>query len=117
MTGNQESPREGSVQPIRPEDIASEKEMIYPDAVLEAFNELIARNFVDGMSRVLQKAVVQLMVEKGLDINDIDKNGWLNVEDIYSEYGWDVEYDKPGFNESYDASFTFTVSRKRREDR
>jgi len=38
----------------------------------------------------------------------IFENGWLDVEPIYREVGWNVEYDKPGYNETYEASFKFT---------
>ncbi len=34
-------------------------------------------------------------------------NHWLDVEDVYREAGWVVEYDKPGYCESYEATFTF----------
>ncbi len=32
---------------------------------------------------------------------------WLNVEELYRAQGWTVTYDKPGYNESYPATFTF----------
>lgn len=31
----------------------------------------------------------------------------LDVEQAYREYGWNVKYDKPGFNESYESFFIF----------
>ncbi len=35
-------------------------------------------------------------------------NKWLDVEELFSKYGWSVDYDKPGFNEEHDPIFTFT---------
>lgn len=30
-------------------------------------------------------------------------HGWLDLEDIYRDEGWTVEYDSPGYNETYEA--------------
>ena len=51
----------------------------------------------------------------GLDSEDVGRltkakifsEGYLNVEEVYREQGWVVSYDKPGYNESYDANFKF----------
>ncbi len=99
------------VQPIRPSEVAKQKKASFPDAVFEAFNEAIAANWVNGSSSFTQDEVVKLMVSKGL--KNIFNNGWLNVEEVYEKAGWKVEYDSPGYNESYSASFTFTAKRKR----
>jgi hypothetical protein len=32
----------------------------------------------------------------------------LDVEEVFEDVGWDVDYDKPGYNESYQPTFTFT---------
>lgn len=96
------------VSPIKPGEVVKEKEKSIPDAVFEAFNQLIAENFNGYSATVLQKDVVALMKEKGVNIGEAYKKGWLDVEDIYRKAGWKVEYDKPGYNESYDASFEFS---------
>lgn len=36
---------------------------------------------------------------------------WLNFEEAFRKNGWDVAYDGPGFNESYDAYFQFRAKR------
>lgn len=36
----------------------------------------------------------------------------LDVEDVYRAAGWEVTYDKPGYNETYDATFTFRSAKK-----
>jgi hypothetical protein len=62
----------------------------------------------------LQKDVVNELVALGLKRNEIFKNHWLDVEEIYEEAGWQVAYDKPGYNETYEASFEFTDASKGR---
>jgi hypothetical protein len=37
----------------------------------------------------------------------IFSKGYLNFEELYEAQGWKVVYDKPAYNESYKANFTF----------
>ena len=96
------------VRPIRPEEIAGEKVKSLPDEVLSSFNELLIQNDRGGRTIVKQDDVIAIMVNKGLDQDQIFKNGWLDVEDIYRKEGWKVEYDKPAYNEDYPARFIFS---------
>lgn len=111
-----------SVKPIGPEDVARAKTQTFPDEVIEAFNELIAAGYTGGRSAVRQEDAVNLIMDK-MDAkntppigsghrkhlrNEIFAKGWLNVEEIYRAQGWKVVYDKPGFNESYPATFEFS---------
>lgn len=102
------------MKPISPKDVVNKKREALPEKVLEAFNELIARNWDDYSSVVLQKEVANLIASK-LDIttSEVYSNHYLDVEDIYRKAGWIVEYDKPAYCETYEASFTFTKPRTR----
>jgi hypothetical protein len=102
------------VRPIKPSELARAKENSFPDEVFESFNELITENFSRGYANVPQEDVVVRMIEKGLDRGEIFKRGWLDVEDVYRASGWKVEYDKPGYNESYSAYFVFKKPSKSR---
>lgn len=95
------------VKPIRPDEVTEKKEQSFPDAVLESFNEIIAQNYYHGQSTFDQDDVVKLMVSKGLKKKDIYDKHYLDVESIYQAQGWEVEYDKPGYNEVYEPTFTF----------
>lgn len=97
------------VNPIRPSEVIKHKATVVPDAVIEAFNHLIAVHFSGGQARVTQDAVVELLTATGMNREEIFDKKYLDVEDIYAAAGWKVEYDKPGFNESYAANFTFTA--------
>jgi hypothetical protein len=94
-------------KPITPSEVAAKKQTGFPDQVLEAFNELIAKNFSGNSATVSQDEVVKLMVKKGLKSYDIYDNNWLDVEGVYEKAGWKVVYDKPGYNEDYGAFFVF----------
>lgn len=99
-----------NITPITPDQVAEEKRTIIPDEVIAAFNELIAKNYRsgDGSAAVKQKDVVFLAIEKTGHTRPAFDLDWLEVEDIYRGAGWNVEYDRPGYNETYDAVFIFT---------
>ncbi len=108
-----------SIEPLSPNDVTIQKQSIIPDVVIECFNELIAQTFSGDRSTFKQDAVADLICEKMLAVQPefddriiYDKH-WLDVESIYRAKGWTVEYDKPGFNESYDATFTFKRRNRR----
>jgi hypothetical protein len=96
------------IQPIRPDQVAESKKASMPDAVMESFNEEIASKFSGNRSVVMQNEVIARIVARGYQRQEIFANHWLDVEDIYRAAGWNVEYDKPGYNEDYEANFTFT---------
>ena len=95
-------------RPLAPAEVGQKKKEVFPKAVFDSFNELIAREFADGTARVGQWEVVKLMVKRGLKRQRIFDEGWLNIETVYEDAGWDVYYDKPGYNEDYEPSYTFT---------
>ena len=98
-------------EPIKPKDIVSAKKESMPDQVIEAFNELIAEKWDGSSSTVKQSDAVKRIISKfGWDktqSNELFDNHWLDVEPIFRKAGWKVEYDKPGFNETYPATYTF----------
>jgi hypothetical protein len=96
-----------NVRPLCPKEVVEKRKADIPDAVFEAFNELIAKNFNAAYAIVKQKEVVKLLVEKGLKEKEIYEKHWLDVEELYRKAGWKVEYDKPAYNENYDAYFKF----------
>jgi len=96
--------RKKSENPISPKEAKAGR--AFPDAVYEAFNELI----VEGRGHVRQRDAIARILSKMPDIdqNTIFKKGWLDIEDAYRAKGWDVIYDKPGFNEHhYEPFFKF----------
>lgn len=96
-----------SVKPISPQEI---KKTI-PDFVIEAVNELIAEKVNDkNYATVLQKHIVDRVKSK--TDQDFDY-AWLDFENIFRDAGWNVNYDKPAYCESYDAYFEFSPKRIR----
>lgn len=99
-----------TVKPVSPQDLASGVVHAAPAFVIEAFNNMITRTHVNGRAQFTQKAVVE-EIQRLVQVSkeDIYKSGWLNVEPHFRSAGWNVVFDKPGYNESYDAYFVFSV--------
>lgn len=94
-----------NIRPIRPTETKNE----IPDFVIEAVNELIQENMDSCQyATILQKTIKERILTK----TDQDfKFSWLDFEQLYRAEGWSVEYDKPGYNESYEAYFKFSPLR------
>ena len=99
--------------PIRPEDVEGVRVAGIPEEVFAAFNELIVERIGGGNSaHFTQNDVVDRIVSKlGCPRAEVFDKKWLDVEGAFRKAGWVVEYDKPGFNESYDAYFVFRRKR------
>jgi hypothetical protein len=98
-------------KPITPKQASFRTKAPIPDEVFDAFNELISENLNAGYAVVRQKDVVARILEKLKNSptvrQDVFDKGWLNIEPMYQKAGWDVKYDKPGYNEDYEATFEF----------
>lgn len=103
------------VAPISPAEAEKAHCGTIPDSIIDAFNKLIVKHY----KPILKEAVVKQ--DEVLDMvcgdpdsgklkrADVFSNHWLDVEDIYREQGWNVDYDKPAYNETYDPYFVFSI--------
>ncbi len=100
-------------KPTTPKEIVEKRGESLPDAVFDSFNEILAKEFNGNFARVWQKEVMGLMIQKGLSHQEIFDKHYLDVENAYEAAGWKVEYEKPGYDESFDAYFVFTRKRQK----
>lgn len=93
--------------PVSPSEVALKR---IPEEVFEAFNEAI----FEGNGHVRQDAVVSRILAKMPHVQrqEIFQRGWLDIEEEYRRLGWKVDYDKPGYNEMYEAYYVFTGPKK-----
>jgi hypothetical protein len=104
--------------PIKPDEVGKQKTARIPEEVFEAFNELIAQHWNGSSATIIQSEVANIAVEKlkvrmpEITRQTLFDENWMDVEESYRMAGWTVEYDKPGYNETYEANFTFRKSRK-----
>lgn len=102
------------MRPVAPSEIGEAKGAFFPPEVIQAFNECITAHFSHSSANFTQEKVVDRITELMQVKNEsfhrsmIFTRGYLNVEAYYEGVGWKVEYDRPGYCETYDANYTFT---------
>ena len=102
---------------ITPEEAEKAKISSIPDYVFQAFNELLAENFVGNVGTIIYqhevlKRIIYLypsIIENDKDsiVNSLFVNHWLDVEKIYEEAGWEVTFHKPAYYEDFDPYYNF----------
>jgi len=103
------------VKPISPNEVNNPA---IPEEVIEAFNFLIKKNFRNGSATILQNEVIEKILKifrqrrREMTRQQIFDAGWLNIEHLYTNAGWNVGYDKTAYNETYDAFFTFKKKKR-----
>lgn len=98
------------MKPITPHEAVVGRKASIPDVVIEAFNECITEkyNSVSKIAYVSVDDVIKAIGEKGIESKTVWDKNYLDVESIFEEAGWFVEYDQPCIGESaFDAYFTF----------
>lgn len=96
-----------TVTPITPDEAFKNK--TYPDEVIKCWNDMITEKLRGKSAVILQKDISYALCEvMNATSTALHNSGWLDIEDLYRSYGWKVVYDKPAYNETYDAFFEFT---------
>ncbi len=104
-------------KPITPAEANARAAEAFPPEVFEAVNGLLKlRANGPGCITLTQEEVIKAVraLMPKASRSDLFKKGWLDFKQAYRAAGWSVEYDKPGYNESYKASWEFTPKRGRR---
>jgi len=107
-----------AVKPISPDEAYKERVFSIPDEIIETVNQLLIKNVSKGgHATILQKDIESLALGKFLangkvvSASSMYENGWLDFEDQFRAAGWKVEYDRPGYGDSYDANFKFSKAK------
>lgn len=102
------------IKPLRPEDMNEAKKLVIPDFVLQAVNMCMAKNLVRGHGSITQDEVISYILEhnSGITRQQIFDNNWLDFEPLYEEAGWKITYDKPGYDETYEAHWVFKAKQR-----
>jgi hypothetical protein len=98
---------ENKIKPITFEEVYDDKYHGIPDEIISAVNDLIKKNFKlnDTSATVYQKDILRNIT---IDRERVFKNGWLDIEPLYRESGWDVSYYQPAYCESFEPYFVFS---------
>lgn len=98
------------MKPITPDEARQQKLTRIPDEVIESVNELIIEklNSSNFASFTQDELINRILTKSDLTRDELFKKNYLDVEPIYQNAGWRVEYDKPGYIDTYAANFKFS---------
>lgn len=103
------------IKPISPQEAVTHATL--PDWVIQGINNAILLHCKGSKQfTIKQLHIVDEMMKvapEGTTRDSIFKEGYLDFENIYRKAGWEINYDKPGYNEThYDAFFEFKARRR-----
>lgn len=99
-------------RPIKPEEVRARRIDFIPSIIFETINTMICEKFDGKYATLKQEDILNRVCNEssGLTRQEIFNKHYLDIiKSFYREQGWKVEYDKPGYNESYPATFKFEV--------
>jgi hypothetical protein len=101
------------VTPIKPSEIIENLEVIIPSFIFEAVNAILKEKFRGTSVTIKQNEIITkaCQIKHGLKREDFFEKKWLDIEEVYEKYGWSVTYDKPAYNENYEACFEFKTKK------
>jgi hypothetical protein len=109
---------------IKPNEVMPSVAARIPEYVIEAFNELIRAKFtgysatvtLEDAKQAVARAIVQNNPEVPYQSIDsarkfADENRYLEVETIFRDAGWKVEYNHQSYGDSYASHYVFSMPR------
>lgn len=96
------------MKPITPNEANLNRNDI-PEFVIQGVNDAIKKYYKKDGFIIKQDDIINEILKHspGTTRSEIFKEGWLNFEDLYSEYGWDVNYESPCLGENFKSFFQF----------
>lgn len=102
-------------EPIRPDQALAKKAHSIPAYVIEAANDLLVRKVsLSGVASFTVPELADLAVEKAqaqgecISRNHLFENRWLDIEPVFREAGWKVQFIKTPYYDSNPDSFVFS---------
>jgi hypothetical protein len=102
-----------TTKPLSPDEVGVD----LPDFVIEGVNDAIRDKYRGGEFNIKQDELIKFIMKRapeGITRQKLFEKKYLDFEEVYREVGWTIEYDKPGWNESYEANFTFKPKNRRK---
>lgn len=114
-TKQKAAPKSKIVKPVTPDEASNQRLASFEPEMITAVNNMIIKKLNTSRTEavVLQKDIIEEyfkvkgVMETPALRSDLFERHQLDFEDIFREFGWIVEYDKPAYCESYEANFTF----------
>jgi hypothetical protein len=96
-------------KPISPKQARELKTNSIPKIVFKAFNELIAENLDSNNNASFDQEKVVKRINEYMKISgySIFERGWMDIEPFYRKNGWNVEYVKGAYYDTFIPYFEF----------
>lgn len=108
------------MKPITPTEAEYKRiEKIDPE-IIQAVNELIVENLVDGESTFKQEEIIEryFKIKKKPKTTksrgDLFDRNQFTFKKIFEEAGWSVKFERPDYTESFPSYYTFEKKKKPR---
>lgn len=102
-------------EPIRPDQALAKKTHNIPAYVIEAANDLLVRKVsLSGVATFTVPELADLAVKKAraqgerISRDKLFDNRWLDIEPVFQEAGWKVQFIKTPYYDSNPDSFVFS---------
>jgi hypothetical protein len=97
-------------QAITPLEAQESEGQQIPAFVINSFNRIIKNKFSGGRAQfTMNEVVAEIQKDSSHTRQFLFDKGWMDVEPVFRAQGWKVVYDQPAYNESYAATYTFSV--------
>ena len=98
------------VKVLGPDEMIKHWEQALPDAVVETFNELLAKKFNGTSAMVTEKELLSSLLEKGMQAKVVNEQRWLSqTKELYQTRGWKIYFKSPGWDDNFDSYFHFSI--------
>jgi len=95
-----------------PQDALESHEHNLPEEILAAVNTLLSERVASGRVTITQPELLELVTKDGKFTSaEIFARKWFDFEGVYRKAGWKVSYDKPDYNGSGNAYWTFEAKK------
>jgi len=97
------------VKPFTPAEAKASQANYIPDEIITVVNSFLAQRASSKSINITQEEVIEALKELEFNISQLFSKNMLDFEAAYRKAGWKVEYDKPAYNETHAAYWTFTA--------
>lgn len=106
---------------LKPKEVAPSIASCIPEYVVEVYNDLIRKNFnghsaqvkLEDAKQAVSRAVVQQNPEFELSVarSFAEENRYWDIEPIFEDAGWKVEFNKKCIGDNFDSHYVFSIRR------
>jgi hypothetical protein len=101
---------------ISPQEAQEQRQKQIPQEVFDVWNEVIVSHLCQSSQRIVSRFLLKELSSKlsskmHMNFETLKEKGYLDLEPFFRENGWTVDFDSPGYNESYDANFQFSAKK------